>query len=378
MPAADVVIVGGGAIGLSIAHALAVEGVRSVVLDRREPGREASWAGAGILSPAASTPGDPLSALRSLSARLHEQWAAQLREETGLDNGYRRCGGLDVAWNDAEARELDVSVALWQAEGIAFERLAAGDLARLEPAVSPDLHAAYHIPGRAQIRNPRHLRALAIAAQRRGVELQPHCGAAGFVSGGGRITALLTDEGELPCGTVIVAAGAWSGSLLAGLDLDVPTPPVKGQIVLLRPDRPLIGRIVEHGKNYLVPRDDGRILVGATEEQAGFDTRPTPVAIRDLLDFALRLCPALAGAELERSWAGLRPGNRDGRPTIGPAPGFENLWIATGHHRAGLQLSTGTARLLTDLVLARPPILDPAPFHPARPAEAPAADVFRS
>jgi glycine oxidase len=149
--------------------------------------------------------------------------------------------------------------------------------------------------------------------------------------------------------------------------LRVATPPVKGQIVLLRGARPLLSRIVEHGKNYLVPRDDGRVLVGATEEDAGFDTRATPVAVRDLIDEALRLCPALAGAELERAWAGLRPGSLDARPYLGAAPGFRNLFVATGHKRAGLQLSPGTAEVIADLVQDRPPRIDLAPFRLDRP-----------
>ena len=138
------------------------------------------------------------------------------------------------------------------------------------------------------------------------------------------------------------------------LGVQAPTPPLKGQIVLLRHDRPLLRRIVEHGKNYLVPREDGRVLIGATEEDAGFDTRTTPAAVRDLLSEALWLCPVLGQAEVEASWAGLRPGSIDTRPYIGPAPGYRNLIVATGHKRAGLQLSPATAELVADLVWAGP------------------------
>ena len=135
-----------------------------------------------------------------------------------------------------------------------------------------------------------------------------------------------------------MAAGAWSGLLLADLGVHAPTPPLKGQIVLLRQEgeRNSVRRIVEHGKSYLVPRQDGRVLVGATEEDAGFDTRSTAEAVRDLLDEAIWLCPALGRAEVEASWAGLRPGSIDTRPYIGPAPGYRNLIVATGHKRARL------------------------------------------
>ncbi len=137
------------------------------------------------------------------------------------------------------------------------------------------------------------------------------------------------------------------------IGVHAPTPPFKGQIVLLRSERPLIRRVVEHGKNYLVPRDDGRVLVGATEEDVGFDTMPTSQVTRELLDLAVRLCPVLSEAEVEATWAGLRPGSCDSKPYIGRAPGFENVIVASGHKRAGLQLAPATAELVADLVLGR-------------------------
>jgi glycine oxidase len=162
------------------------------------------------------------------------------------------------------------------------------------------------------------------------------------------------------------------------IGVDLPTPPVKGQIALLRHPAGRLNRVIEHRRNYLVPRDDGRVLVGATEEDAGFDTRPTSGAILELLALATRLCPELAGAECERSWAGLRPGSRDTRPYIGPVPGFANLLVATGHGRAGLQLSPGTAALIADLVMGRPPTLPLDDFRPDRAAADAEPDAFRS
>jgi glycine oxidase len=163
--------------------------------------------------------------------------------------------------------------------------------------------------------------------------------------------------------------------------VDAPTPPIKGQIVLLAspPGRPLLRRIVEHGRCYLVPRDDGRILIGATEEDAGFDTRPTAGGVAGLIDEAVRLCPVLAEAEVERAWAGLRPGSVDARPYLGPLPGLDNAFVAAGHRRSGLQLATGTAEVLAALVLGRPSPIDLAPFRVDRePASAGADDAFRS
>jgi glycine oxidase len=377
--ASDVVIIGGGVIGLSIAYRLGAEGVAATVLDRRELGREASWAGAGLIP--ANTERlrtSPTVELRSWSAALWPEWSAALRSETGIDNGYRRTGGVDVAFSDQEEHDLKAMAGRWRTEGIVFERLAPADFHRVEPALGPDLRAVYFLPDRAQVRNPWHLRALALAASQRGTILRPGQGVLGFESVGDRVTSLRTTEGSLPCGIVVIAAGAWSGGLLDGLGVLAPTPPVKGQIVLLRSDRPLLRRIVEHGARYLVPREDGRLLVGATEEDAGFDTRATPGGVRDLLDEALRLCPGLAAAEVERAWAGLRPGSFDTRPYLGVVPGFRNVYVATGHKRAGLQLSPATAEVLTDLVLGRPPQVDLSGYHIGRAPAGVEGDVFRS
>jgi glycine oxidase len=216
------------------------------------------------------------------------------------------------------------------------------------------------------------------AVVRRGVRLKPWHSVEGYSLRGRRIEAIRTSAGEIPCDLVIMAAGAWSGPLLQSIGIRVPTPPLKGQIVLLRGEPPLIRRIVEHGKNYLVPRDDGRVLVGATEHDAGFDTRPTFADTRSLLDEALRLCPILSQAEVEATWAGLRPGSVDTKPTIGAAPGFDNLIIATGHKRAGLQLAPATGELVADLILGRPPRLDLDPFRPDRQPGSAGEDAFRS
>jgi glycine oxidase len=375
----DIVIVGGGVIGLAIAYALAREGLAPVVLDRCELGREASWAGAGLIPPESQHNVDnPSIALRSYSARLFPDWSAALREETGIDVGYRRTGGVDVALTDREDQSLRNAAGRWRAEGIVFERLAPGDFSRVEPALAPELRSAYFLPDRAQVRNPRLLRALLEAVARRGGRLKPWHAVEGFAIEKGRVVAVRTSEGDIPCGRVVVAAGAWSGRLLEHVGLHAPTPPVKGQIVLLRGDGRLLHRIVEHGKNYLVPRDDGRILIGATEENAGFDTRPTARGARDLLDEALRLCPVLGEAVVEATWAGLRPGSFDTKPYIGGAPGFENLFVATGHKRAGLQLAPGTAEVVTDLVLNRPPRIDLAAFRLDREPEMESEDTFRS
>ncbi|MEJ7637938.1 MAG: FAD-dependent oxidoreductase, partial [Singulisphaera sp.] len=216
--AGDVVIVGGGVIGLSIAYALAREGILSTVLDRREMGREASWAGAGMIPPASEREAAvPLARLRSWSARLYPEWSASLLEETGIDNGYHRTGGVDVAFTLDEDHALRALAGRWRVEGIAHERLSPSDFGRVEPALSPALRVAYYLPDRAQIRNPDHLQALIEAARGRGVALRPGRPALGFDTTSDRVTAVRTAEGPVRCGLVVIAAGAWSDGLAEGL-----------------------------------------------------------------------------------------------------------------------------------------------------------------
>jgi glycine oxidase len=216
-----------------------------------------------------------------------------------------------------------------------------------------------------------------MACSRLGVSIRPGCPALGFVSQGDRVLSVKTAEGNLPCGSAVVAAGAWTEGLLSGLGHHVPTPPVLGQIVLLRARTAPLRRIVEHGARYLVPRDDGRVLVGSTEESAGFQPRTTAGGVMGLIAEAIRLCPGLADAEFERAWSGLRPGSLDHRPYLGPLPGFNNLFVASGHKRAGLQLSPGTAVVLADLVMGRTPSIDLSPFRIDR-DPSPSDEPFRS
>ena len=379
MNTAEVVIIGGGVIGLSIGYTLAIAGVRVTILDRQEIGRAASWAGAGMIPPYTERlTANPTLELRSWSALLYPEWSVALKDATGIDNGFHRTGGVDVAATPREDEELRSMAGRWRNEQVVYERLAPDDFPRVEPALNPDLLSAYWLPDRAQIRNPRHIRALRAALAQRGARLMPHAGVTGFQTADDRVTGVETTHSTIHCGTVIVAAGAWSAGLVAGLDLDLPTPPLKGQIVLLRSDQLLLRRIIEHGRMYLVPRDDGRILIGATEESVGFDDRTTEAGSAELLAEAYQLCPILRSAEVEQSWAGLRPGSIDSRPYLGFAPGWANLVVATGHKRAGIQLAPATAEVVADIVLGRPPRIDLFPFRVGREPSFGSEPAFRS
>ena len=354
----DFLVIGGGVIGLTTAYYLARGGVSVSVLDKGDLGQEASWAGAGILMG-----GNPKRAhsamgkLRALSISLFPELSADLRERTGIDNGYRRCGGLELRRSsDAlERQRIDNLIREESGEGLHCEVLDAQQLREFEPALAGTLPGAVYFPEVAQVRNPRHLKALIAACAKLGVRLRPGCPVHGFERAGTKITAVRTPEGAVAAGRFLIAAGSWSDMLLELAGPSVGIRPVRGQIALLNAGPPPFSRVLMAGSQYLVPRSDGRILVGSTEEEAGFNKRTTATAIHDLLGLAQSLVPGLAGAHLERCWAGLRPGSPDGRPFLGAVPGFDNLFIAAGHFRSGIQLSAGTGLVMQELLLSQNP-----------------------
>ena len=364
----DVLIIGGGVIGLSLAWELARGGSHVRIIDRGEPGKEASWAGAGILPPASMTAAlHPYDRLRALGSSLHAQWAGELKEATGIDTGYLRCGGWYLARTAGESAALAAWAAASRAEGIDVQRIGLDELPSLEPGLALGsgagrVRAAYLVPGEAQLRNPRHLQALLAACLAQGVEVTPHVQAAQAVIASGQIAEIQTSVGPVRACRYCFTAGAWTGQLLAQLGVAVHVLPIRGQMVLFRCERPPIARIVNEGSRYLVPRDDGRLLAGSTEEEVGFDKRTTPAAIRELTEFACQLVPELAASEVERTWAGLRPGSLDGLPYMGPLPHLANAFVAAGHFRSGLYLSPAVAVVMSQLLRGEVPEFDLEPF----------------
>jgi glycine oxidase len=349
----DVAILGGGVIGLTTAHYLARHGVRVEVLDQGDLGRESSWAGAGIISPAPEPhlARTPLERLHALSVRRLAPLAEELRASLGIDTGYIRCGGLQLLEPDEE----DTTLRHWRQIDIAFEEMEGRKLHHFETALSPRLGRVYFLPETAQVRNPRYVKALMASCGTQGVVMRPGCPVFGFERQGSRITAVRTGSGALHAGCFLIACGAWTDTLLEPLGVKLGVHPVRGQIALLHAGNRLITRIIEQGKRYLVPRSDGRVLVGSTEEDAGFDKRTTAAAVEELLRFAFDLVPGLASAHVERCWAGLRPGSRDGLPFLGAVPGVENLFVAAGHFRAGIMLSAGTGVVMAELLRGQAP-----------------------
>ncbi|HEV3022745.1 MAG TPA: glycine oxidase ThiO [Pirellulales bacterium] len=364
----DLLIVGGGVVGLSLAYDSSAAGLSVRVIDRGQPGCEASWAGAGILPPAGDKPtNDPTLELLRLSNRLHAEWSQRLRDESGVDNGFRRCGGLYLAHDAAERDQLEDAARQWHEQGVEVEVLGEAELADIEPALELRANTrCYWLRDEAQLRNPRHLKALLAACSRRGVEISPGVAAEDFRIAAGRIVSVDSTDGPLAAGQVCITSGPWAKALLERLGVSVNMKPVRGQMVLLCEPRPLLRRIVNDGPRYLVPRGDGRVLVGSTEEDAGFDKRTTAEAVSGLLDFAVGTVPRLKAAQFERCWAGLRPATLDGLPYLGPIPGLDNAYVAAGHFRSGLQLSPGTAQVMNQLIQGVTTTIDLRPFRVER------------
>ena len=372
----DVLIVGGGIIGLTSAYFLAKSGVTVEVIDRGELGREASWAGAGIIPPGnpehAATPADKL---RAFSTAQFASFSDELRERTGINNGFLRCGGIEFL-DDHDRYVLE----LWQNEGIDFEHVPPEVLHAREPHLAAPSLDAYRLPTMGQVRNPWHLRALIAACESVGVRLSPRTSFIGWGQIRKRVIAVQTmSANRKPAGQFLVAGGAWAASILRPLGYQLPVAPVRGQIVLFRPERPVLSHVVTVGKRYLVPRADGRILVGSTEEpEAGFEKANTPEGIRELTEFAWNLVPALREVPIEQTWAGLRPGSPDGMPFLGPVPETENVFAAVGHFRAGVQLSLGTAQIVTHAIRKEPLPIPIEAFRLTREPDYRTRPAFRS
>jgi glycine oxidase len=361
---ANVVVVGGGVMGCACAWELARAGARVVVLERSVPGAEASSAAAGILGAQVEAHDDgPLAALSRASLRRYPGFVRDLARSTGIDVEYRESGVLKVV---PDARSLGVlarSVA-WQKPRP--RRVDRAWLRRHEPALASSLAGGVLFAGDARIDPRLLLRALHIAASKAGVTFRSGAYVRHVVRANGRATGVALDDGSVVSGThVLVAAGSWT-TLVGGVGLaEGRVQPARGQIVELETPEPVMGRIVFGPNVYLVPRDDGRVLLGSTMEFVGYRREVTASAVRDLLTAALALCPALESASLRATWSSFRPYTPDQLPLIGESD-CEGLLLATGHHRNGILLAPATAVMIAAKVLGKRIPLEGAAFAPNR------------
>lgn len=382
-----IAIIGGGVIGLSIAWEVTRRGHQAVVIEKSRLGRGASWAGAGILPPSnAATAIHPLEHLEARSDELHPQWAADLKKETGIDNGFQTCGGLYLARTTGERASLLGRASEWKEREIPFHELSPEQLSDQFPALAQSVlenSMAWWAPSETQICNPHHVQALIAVCKKRGVELLEDCGESKIDYEQGTVKQITVNPDSSEPRTIsadayCLTAGPWSGQIacqMQGYDADqsngaggdpLPMLPVRGQMLLYKLDAAPFAAIVNEGTRYLVPRADGHVLFGATIEEVGFDTSTTELGIANLTQHAQSLLSELTENRLLKTWAGLRPGTFDGFPYIGALSQSSNLFVAAGHFKAGLHLSPGTAEVIADLIEQKTPSIDLRPFAPSR------------
>lgn len=355
------IVVGGGVIGLLSAYGLAGAGCSVTLVDASATGTEASWAGGGIVSPlypwrysAAVT------ALAHWSQDYYPGLGKRLMQQSGVDPEVHETG---LYWLDLE--DEGQALAWAQREGRPLQRVDMEKVHAAVPSLGSGFSRAVYMSGVANVRNPRLLNALRGALARMpNVRVVEHCAVSGFVLDGRQVVGVNTSQGEMRADRVVVAAGAWSGNLLATLGLKVPVKPMKGQMILFKCAEDFLPSMVLAKRRYAIPRRDGHILVGSTLEDVGFDKTPTEDALESLRATAIDLLPGLADAEVVKHWAGLRPASPEGLPFIGTVPGYEGLWLNCGHFRNGLVLAPASCQLLADLMVGRAPCMDPAPYAP--------------
>lgn len=366
---ADVLIIGGGVIGLTIARALARRGVTKVTLaEKNEFGHEASWAAGGILAPQVETnKEDDFFRIACASRDMYRNFAENLRAETGIDIQLDTTGTLYVAFTKDDEAELRARFAWQQSQGLAVEWLEGAAARKLEPALSDQVLCALRFPNDFQVENRRLVEALLSANERLGIRLTKDCEAGAVLVENDRVVGAETSQGIISARSIVLATGAWSSSLNCATTLPcIDVKPVRGQMLCFEPPERLARHVIYCSRGYLIPRNDGRLLAGSTTEAAGFEKRVTREGIDAIKSMAVEITPALESLPVLDSWAGFRPRAKDGLPVLGTTRRAAGLFYATGHYRNGILLAPITGELIAEAILsgASSPLLPP--FSPDR------------
>jgi glycine oxidase len=373
----DVLIVGGGLIGGSIAFELATEKLRVAVLDRDVPGREASWAAAGMLSPGPdSSEASALVALGKESLRLYPEFIAAIEQASHKSTDFTRQGTFEVFRGAAAENARNKMVAEFHHLGLTAAALSASEARKQEPSLGAQAEAIAWLPEEATV-DPRLLvEAVLETARQRGAEIRSHCPVGALLYEGNACAGVMASGEKIAAKQVVVAAGSFCGTISdPAHDPDshrqpqlcqyAPVHPVRGQMLALRSPTVQLKKVLRSQYGYLVPRRDGRIIAGSTLEDAGFVKQVTPQGVRQILDAALELAPALTDAKIVEEWSGLRPGTPDLLPIIGPTD-IAGLWIATGHYRNGILLAPATAKIMRDWIVTGKSNFNVESFSPLR------------
>lgn len=361
----DVIIVGGGVIGLSVARELAVQGRSILVLDRGNPRDSTSWAAAGMLAPQSEAGrASPFFDLCLTSAKLYREWANHLHEESGVDPEYADSGLLFVAATEEALCRLKQNLEWQQSAGLKGELLSPEATVRLEPHLTLPFAGAVFLPDECHITPRRLLESLTGACTVKGVEIRSGVRVLDIQQAGGHVTGVRTSAEQFGAGNVIIASGVRSPEI-GGLSPKIPVTPRKGQILSLTSDSREFTHMIRWEHAYMVPRRSGELIVGATNEDAGFDRSITPAGVGSLLQSVQQLSLHVADLPIGEIWTGLRPATPDGLPVIGRA-GLEGLFYATGHYRNGILLAPITASSVVSLIENRPAPVPLEAFAPSR------------
>ena len=351
-PATDVVIVGGGVIGCAIAYYLRTMGGTVTVLERGEIGAEASSAAAGLLAPLGSLAGPgPYADLLLASWGMFPALVPELERASGVHIEYHATGALRIARTARSSGNLRKRMLAWEPLGLHMQWLTGDEARQHEPLLTPDISAAVYAPQEAQAKAPNVVRAFARAAARLGAKFYSQYEVTGLQRDGNNITGVTTDHGEtIPCGHLVIATGAWAARCGEWLNVTLPVSPQKGQILTLRQPEHSLRSIIFGEAIYLAPKQDNTIVIGATKEEANFDTAITAGSIAWLLNTAIRLVPTLEHCAIDQIWSGLRPHSPDSQPILGRAPNWQNVTIAVGHSSTGILLSPITGKCIAELI----------------------------
>jgi len=348
----DILIIGGGLIGLSIARELNKKNVGKItILERGEIGKEASFAAAGMLAPhAESEKLDEFYYFCEESNSLYPQFAQELFDETDVDIELDRSGTLFLALDKFDSEEIGKRFEWQKKAGLEVEHLSAKETHKLEPFVSPDVLESLYFPNNWQVENRKLLHALHKYCDLNNIEIREKVEITDLMVEGDKITGAKSNEEVFVAEKVILATGAWT-SLIKSENLILPEiKPIRGQMISFHTAKRLFEKVIYSPRGYLVPREDGRILIGATVEDVGFNKDLTDSGIEYLRELAFEIAPSLANLNIYEKWAGLRPISIDGLPILGEFSEIENLFIATAHYRNGILLAPITAKILAEKI----------------------------
>ncbi len=354
----DVLVIGGGVIGLLTARELQQAGAQVTVVEKNALARESSWAGGGIISPLYPWRyPDSVTRLASWSQQSYAELCAGLYSCTGIDPEYI-ISGLAISAPD----EQDIALTWAEKTGHDCQLLNATQIAQLEPERHFPPASAIYMPNIAQVRNPRLVKALIQDATQRGINFITHTTVEHFSVSHDKVQQVVTNTGKLSADFIVLCAGAWTSELMQNLPHPADVRPVRGQMLLFKTKPGLIEHIMLEENRYVIPRKDGRVLFGSTLEETSFNQSTTTKAREELLQIATHRYPVLKQYPIEHHWAGLRPAAPAGVPYIAPHPQLDNLYVNAGHYRNGVVLAPASTRLLADMVLNRKTILDPSPY----------------